>query len=37
LWGTADRPAAAIERDGQPLTGPDDDHTTVYRFLITLQ
>ncbi|HVX11834.1 MAG TPA: hypothetical protein VHC22_11685 [Pirellulales bacterium] len=36
LWGTADRPAAAVQRDGQPLIGADDDHTTFYRFLISV-
>ena len=36
LWGKADEPAAAVRRDGQPLAGPDDDHTTFYRFLISV-
>ncbi|MGH7135412.1 MAG: hypothetical protein ACREHD_06705, partial [Pirellulales bacterium] len=35
LWGTADRPAATIERDGQPISDPDN-HATVYRFLISV-
>jgi hypothetical protein len=35
LWGTADQPASAVLRDGQPLA--DDDHTTIYRFLISVR
>jgi hypothetical protein len=34
LWGRADRPAVAVCRDGQPVDGENDEHTTYYRFVI---
>jgi hypothetical protein len=36
LFGQADRPATAVCRDGLPLEGADDQHSTYYRFIITL-
>lgn len=37
LFGQADQPAAAIYRDGLPLEGADDQHSTYYRFIISLK
>ena len=36
LWGQADRPAADILRDGEPLEDAQNEHATFYRFLVPL-
>jgi hypothetical protein len=36
LWGQADRPAAAVCRDGRPIAG-EDEHATFYRFVIPVK
>jgi hypothetical protein len=37
LFGKADRAGTILQRDGEPLTGPDDRHWTYYRFVLPVK
>ncbi|HJT34128.1 MAG TPA: hypothetical protein VJ783_18925 [Pirellulales bacterium] len=34
LWGAAAEPASEVRDHGRPLSGPDDQHWTFYRYLL---
>jgi hypothetical protein len=37
LFGRAERAGTVLERDGEPLTGPDDRRWTYYRFVLPIK